>query len=754
MRNVAATFTKTRDAIDKSPETRASSRMLSGSSAHEGHRSSWLDVQKGNTTQTGLPWTLQSTNNQEKGETGPETAEPVKLHGLKLGAHSSLTSMVSNHNQAMTQPCVQVPQYEDISEDEEPRVETTSLTQVAKNSNGKWTLENEGCEKRIPQTVVSPKSVAQQASSVVTETQASYSCSSVLNETDYQMEDDDGDDDEWLVICVSMEDIDFEPETPDEEQDDMELIVFHPEETGGAGRWNATRPTQRSVREPDSDPALPAVPSQIEVFDTFDSFVKAKSEQFGFCKSKPPHALDSDPEPCDAWDTECDSEPEDSCDTEDSCNYSSVSQRNRLTVDMDLLNDIPVCEHKDVLDAKNGSRQKAWNTNDIIVIDSDTDDERDRTRSTSSFPGSKDAEDSPCHGSSLPFETKPEHVQRSTNGLNVSAQEIINLDSDSSSESVTDQLTDDREPIQQKTKQRHRCLDKASTRDRVKRKKTVSPEDGGSSTSHAVHNKLVTKVVTHHTDRERPQKSTCKDSSARLHQAGGKTTHPDEPVIGRLFVAESSKSGSCLKLSEEPKDKQKTHTKSNSSSGSDNSRRANKPPASVTTDPASIQRSWSNQEGPAPLISNSTSTLREFRQRSASVTTSGVAKPSASVPTQPSCSSKLKRSHSYSNTTLEHSKVPAQDCSATAQSFTKKRLRSEWCESFVPTKFDRKPKPETERPPGRSRWSRHKSRHRRKSTTALMRRTMEEAIQWTKDKKPTTSHGPSAFVSSVSSVFL
>ncbi|XP_040928302.1 uncharacterized protein LOC114862635 isoform X2 [Betta splendens] len=855
MRNVAAACTKTEDAIpvvltavaemspDCSSDKSVSKSLVTCSSAKK-YSSSWLTLNKSldNTDKMpGFSWTQKSTNNQEKEETGPETSEDVQLDSLKCVTNTPVgqthsISVVFEHNtlkpktlngedangevgqsteqpqhfeivcedvttlskinmgrnahfvefpdqkapsvtglkyeditndqgvshQVTNQPCVQVPVYEDISEDEEPQIKNIAVeTRSPIPTNHEiFNLENDGPEKG----------------------------------------DDEGDEDEWLVIPVSVEDIDFEPENPDEEQEDVELIVLHPEKASGAGRWNATRLAQY---QPDSDPALAVVPSQIEVFDTFDSFVKAKSKQLGFCKSTPPDELHPNTTLYNAQDNKMiESESEDSCETDDSCDYSSATERNRLTVDRRLLKEISepapsdhfLSEHKgrtrrhkckEVLDSRKGSGPKASEANDVIVLNSDTDDESDQMKKTALFLSSEDGA-APCHESSLPFESNfiVKQLKQGTNRINVSAQQdIINIDSDSdSSGSGNGQLTEDREHNKQGTSRPR--MAKVVKKDSICKKKpsverTVSlVSGGGGSTSFSVQNKLSTKMANHHTDSERPKKKTSKSSSDRLPQSVSKKARPDEPVIGRLFVVGSSPPGSHLKLSKEPKNRlgeeeRKSHTKTKSASGPDNNRTANKPLASVTK-PKLASRQMSNQERLSLSISTSTTTSEQFpqvRQRSASVTVSALSsvpksKPSTSVATHHLSSSKLKRSHSYSSaSTLELPKTLSKDLvsSTNTQSFAKKRLRTEWHDSFVPTKLDRRPSPGADKPlrnkscdssgharPGPSHQSRptaSRHQHVNKFATPLMKRTKQEAIQRTKDINRTMSSGPSNIVS-------
>lgn len=119
--------------------------------------------------------------------------------------------------------------------------------------------------------------------------------------------DEDGDQmDDWIVIPMSVSDLTFEPE--DEEQDVPENIVPNDVESGNKGR-----PTHCESHCPSPKPVAASASYQIEVFQTIDSFLLAKAVQFGnrFEVASSRRASYS--------------EPEDSSDTEDSCDYPSPS---------------------------------------------------------------------------------------------------------------------------------------------------------------------------------------------------------------------------------------------------------------------------------------------------------------------------------------------------------------------------------------------------------------------------------------------
>ncbi|XP_044041828.1 uncharacterized protein LOC122871160 isoform X2 [Siniperca chuatsi] len=260
------------------------------------------------------------------------------------------------------------PEYEDISEDEMPQmsVERPSLTQVPEQNHMQSPFENKGYgyvqgqaqmkteivsdEELTSKKQVSPKAqtldIAQHCScpcSVETDDEfegllcpkcdnkrhlgwqtnhcVSCSPSSVLKDED---ETDDQMDDYWIVIPISVSDLKFEPE--DEDQDGP--VLLDDGETGDKERKDETSPTHCELHWPAPKPVA-ASASEIDVFDTIESFLHANAR-----KSK----MDSGREPHTPQNTRASySEPEDSCETEDSCDYSSGSEHNYLTVSRQLL---------------------------------------------------------------------------------------------------------------------------------------------------------------------------------------------------------------------------------------------------------------------------------------------------------------------------------------------------------------------------------------------------------------------------------
>ncbi|XP_070709842.1 nucleolar and coiled-body phosphoprotein 1-like [Pempheris klunzingeri] len=159
------------------------------------------------------------------------------------------------------------------------------------------------------------------------------------------------------------------------------------------------------ARKPEAAPASPP----LEVFDTLESFLQAKGAQFknkvvASDWSTPEHEMDGEPRVYQKRRKSC-SEPEDSCETEDSCDYSSGSEHNYLTVSRKLLKkrSAPLAsktndseseqegQHDEATTVRKARskhvkhepiEQKSSQQDDIIILDSDTEDESDQNYKT------------------------------------------------------------------------------------------------------------------------------------------------------------------------------------------------------------------------------------------------------------------------------------------------------------------------------------------------------------------------------------
>ncbi|XP_062300037.1 uncharacterized protein LOC134004691 isoform X1 [Scomber scombrus] len=272
----------------------------------------------------------------------------------------------NEHEELNVPTCFKHPQYEDISEDEKSQVQNPSLAQVPEPNDKQSIFENEGYKQSqahmkteiissktpIPKKHVSPKTAVLADSEGLLARQPKHSVSySPFNastcedqtegQDEDQDEDDDGDDD-WLVIPISMSDLTFGPK--DEDQNGPEEVVLNNGINGDNGRQGGTSPTHTVLHCPAPKPGPASTLSQLEVFDTIESFQQAKAVRVRDCfevapgRSTAEHEQDSGGEPhTSRRKRESYSDSEDSSTTEDSCDYSSGSEQNYLTVSKRLL---------------------------------------------------------------------------------------------------------------------------------------------------------------------------------------------------------------------------------------------------------------------------------------------------------------------------------------------------------------------------------------------------------------------------------
>ncbi|KAM3587932.1 uncharacterized protein V6R79_017546 [Siganus canaliculatus] len=210
-------------------------------------------------------------------------------------------------------------------------------------------------------------------------------------------------DDDCDVFTIIMTDLHFEVQ--DRDQHSPENVMHDCAEGGDQETQFDKSPVHCEEQVP-----------QIEEFDTIDTFLQAntvkKAFELTFNPSPRKVTLDSGGEPDTSQNRrETCSEPDDSCETEDSCDYSTGSEHNYLTVSRKLLKKRPVPlpaetdsendeeykgEHvqnskakscieklKLLMETKAASKNaqhetntpSVSNTDDIIVLDSDTEDE-------------------------------------------------------------------------------------------------------------------------------------------------------------------------------------------------------------------------------------------------------------------------------------------------------------------------------------------------------------------------------------------
>ncbi|KAM7377839.1 hypothetical protein PAMA_012978 [Pampus argenteus] len=218
----------------------------------------------------------------------------------------------TEHEELRFPTCFEDPHYEEISEEEDSQIENPSLEQVPTPDNRHSHLARQTTHS-VP-----------------------YRPSSVLK---YEDQTEDQMDDDWIVIPISMLDLKFELE--DEDQGGPE-DVLDDGENGDNERQSGMSPTHHAVPCLSPKPVPASAFSQLEIFDTIESFKQAVHFKKRFeavpGSSTPEHEMDSEEDPHTPQKTrESYSEPEDSCETEDSCDYSSASEHNYLTVHRRLL---------------------------------------------------------------------------------------------------------------------------------------------------------------------------------------------------------------------------------------------------------------------------------------------------------------------------------------------------------------------------------------------------------------------------------
>ncbi|XP_063316390.1 uncharacterized protein LOC134615718 [Pelmatolapia mariae] len=210
--------------------------------------------------------------------------------------------------------------------------------------------------------------------------------------SDAQDQEETDEDDDWLVMPVSVLDVKWEP--ADEGQADPETVSQHDGEH------------EDQVKQSDTNPAVCEVPgsvpnhvpasafSMMEVFDTPSHLAKVIQSRETMQQSfmVPSSWGTTETKAQRPQNRESHSDPDDSCETEDSSDYSSDSGRNYLTVSKQLLNNLsaPASAEKNdsgsekenedhemanLQPSQTGDRSKSSEKDDIINLDSDTEDE-------------------------------------------------------------------------------------------------------------------------------------------------------------------------------------------------------------------------------------------------------------------------------------------------------------------------------------------------------------------------------------------
>ncbi|XP_037616055.1 dentin sialophosphoprotein-like isoform X2 [Sebastes umbrosus] len=290
-----------------------------------------------------------------------EEARP-KYEDISDDDPSQLITTVANteHGGLSIPAWIKDSQYENVSDADNPKNEymTVETSQVPEPRDEQSPLENEGYghvqgQAQIKTEILTDEeAIPKQQVSLKTETlEIAQHCSSCFVEPDYGFEDlsnpkcnretqtnhfvsnipsfvlkaEDETDDEMDYDCldISVLDLKFEPE--DEDQDSLEKSVLEVGETEDEERQCDTSPTPPK-------PVLAFDFPQLPVYDTKESFIQAVTCRFEVAsgESTPEHEMVSE-------EAQNRRQSVDSCVTEDSCDYSSASEHNYLTVSRKML---------------------------------------------------------------------------------------------------------------------------------------------------------------------------------------------------------------------------------------------------------------------------------------------------------------------------------------------------------------------------------------------------------------------------------
>ncbi|XP_034021340.1 uncharacterized protein LOC117505912 isoform X2 [Thalassophryne amazonica] len=327
-------------------------------------------------------------------------------------------------------PCLKVPQYEDISEDENTQSPEPVPVPPLSQSNGERCLNGEDNGHSHTEVKMNiPSYNASDSSALAQDSVSCGLCGGVLN-----VEDEGGDqfgDGQWAVVPLSISDLTFEL-ADDQAGPENDVLDEHSGQTA-----SATCEPQLSVPEPEE----PSTSLQLPLFNTIQGFLESQKASVSSCYhldlidsnvspsgSTPEHELDMNEGGLDAPPSrgqDC-SENENSCETEDSCDYSSSPEKNLLTVPKELLHkktetstvffsetEDSMSEKEDIRDEQKGlslktqssgkmsymqklreiikakaeskqlhnqaKKRRIWKKESVISLDSDTDDEYSRS---------------------------------------------------------------------------------------------------------------------------------------------------------------------------------------------------------------------------------------------------------------------------------------------------------------------------------------------------------------------------------------
>ncbi|XP_027127849.1 uncharacterized protein LOC104932961 isoform X3 [Larimichthys crocea] len=648
-------------------------------------------------------------------------------------------------------------QYDDISsEDENSQIENvalqkSSLAQVPTGNRqlpyGNKSYGHEQVQAQMKTKIISEKElISRKQVSPETETCISCSPSSVLKDGD---EIDDQMDDDWIVIPISMYDLKFERE--DEECDSQERVVLDNGETGD----------KETESDTDTSPLPASVPSQMEVFDTLEKYLQEKSlhgfgwrsacstpEQLDSCM--PSHTLQSRRASY--------SESEDSYETEDSCDYPFESKQNLLTVSSELLEKgltpalddsesekeseddevIDVQRPGKLIESKAASEYVQHESNgqiskiDIIVIDSDTEDDSDQNCRTMAkrktiSSDSDDSRDVPCSQNSPKKKLKKKrHKQSMSEGIRNTKRTYSSESEDSGNALIAGKVQPSTETMKRLcgTAEKKSEESRLSSEDAAKKQlQSVGKEaDTNLRPNHVVHNS------TGHL-------KLIKES--RVHRQGNDETRASKNPKGT-----SKNTDSCEKK------KQHLHKKVKVPASKAKPKQLSSPSQEGAFISTASSSSTSGQLSDPRQSSASSKGLFQTRETSTSCSLPK-SKQSTSTPRQNASSSNAQLSRSYSIPATLDTYTPTKDPSSSESilSTTRKQVIKDWKKTFFPTKMERKINSRKEvesrttnldssreARPGHSQYDRApRRRHNSHETvTPLMKKAKCDAVEWTK----------------------
>lgn len=355
--------------LDEESEEHHGSRLSCGSS-QEGYKSLELDVHKNQKdikqmTDNNSPF---EQKKKRKDNACLKSTEAVGLENVSDFTVSEdislkLTSVISVKESNLSQKShfkdapwvsnLKDPQYEDISDDEDiqPPIKDVQYEDITDDENAEFENMTVGGSSQfsVPKKWVSPekeqfdfqqhcsgRNFAETGDGVEDllkndserrlECQTSHSVSCSPHSFVEEDESDDQSQDDWIVIPICMSGLEFEDE---ENEDGPEMFV----QDNCGGQLNQTG-WDRSVRDCKTNLPASQPSSQLKVYETVESWLKAMGVQslndFEGAPSWPtPEPEDSEDVPRGMSDSHIMSDG--SCETEDSCDYSSGSECNYMT---------------------------------------------------------------------------------------------------------------------------------------------------------------------------------------------------------------------------------------------------------------------------------------------------------------------------------------------------------------------------------------------------------------------------------------